>query len=355
MNALLHELHRARLVRPATTSRRTPSASMTLQRVVERCPPERAAEICDVAGRATSRAAAELLGTSERLLSTVLQGFYQSQPGHGRRLRRSTTSTCCAACSADRAPACYQMNGQPTAQNTRETGADGDLPGLPQLGQPDAHPASWPSCGTSTRRTIPHWAPPTHAMQILRYAEQGSIELLWITATNPAVSLPGPGAHPRASSQREELFVVVQDLFLTETAELADVVLPAATWGEKTRHLHQRRPHRAPLRAGGRPAGRGPRRPRHLPRLRAADGLPRPRRRPADHVARRRGGVRGLEALLARAGPATTPASATTCCAGAAASSGPAPPTAPEGTERLYTDGVLQHRPRTTARPTART
>ena len=28
--------------------------------------------------------------------------------------------------------------------------------------------------------------------------------------------------------------VVVQDLFLTETAELADVVLPAATWGEKT-------------------------------------------------------------------------------------------------------------------------
>jgi anaerobic selenocysteine-containing dehydrogenase len=32
----------------------------------------------------------------------------------------------------------------------------------------------------------------------------------------------------------ERLFVVVQDLFLTETAELADVVLPAATWGEKT-------------------------------------------------------------------------------------------------------------------------
>ena len=33
-----------------------------------------------------------------------------------------------------------QMNGQPTAQNTRETGADGDLPGLAQLGQPRAHP-----------------------------------------------------------------------------------------------------------------------------------------------------------------------------------------------------------------------
>jgi ferredoxin-nitrate reductase len=81
--------------------------------------------------------------------------------------------------------------------------------------------------------TIPHWSPPTHAMQIFRYAEQGSIELLWISATNPAVTLPEL-ARIRSILGREELFVVVQDLFLNETAELADVVLPAATWGEKT-------------------------------------------------------------------------------------------------------------------------
>src|SRR4051794_10182670 len=81
--------------------------------------------------------------------------------------------------------------------------------------------------------TIPHWAPPTDAMQIFDYAESGSIELLWISGTNPAVSMP-ESSRIRRTLQAESCFVVVQDLFLTETAELADVVLPAAGWGEKT-------------------------------------------------------------------------------------------------------------------------
>ncbi len=70
-------------------------------------------------------------------------------------------------------------------------------------------------------------------MQIWRYAEQGSIEMLWISGTNPAVSLPEL-SRARKILQKEDLFVIVQDAFMTETAELADVVLPAAIWGEKT-------------------------------------------------------------------------------------------------------------------------
>jgi len=37
----------------------------------------------------------------------------------------------------------------------------------------------------------------------------------------------------RAILKRSDLFVVLQDAFLTEKARLADVVLPAALWGEK--------------------------------------------------------------------------------------------------------------------------
>jgi anaerobic selenocysteine-containing dehydrogenase len=125
-----------------------------------------------------------------------------------------------------------QMNGQPTAQNTRETGANGDLPGFRNW-QNERHVEELARLWNVEPDAIPHHGPPTHALEIFRYAEQGSIDLLWIVGTNPAVSLPQLG-RIRELLRREGLLVVVQDCFLTETARLADVVLPAAIWGEKT-------------------------------------------------------------------------------------------------------------------------
>ena len=201
-----------------------------LERTVAPYTPERVEEICGVP-RAALLEAAELLGTAERLLSTVLQGFYQSN---------QATAAACAVNNVHLlrgmigrpGAGVLQMNGQPTAQNTRETGADGDLPGFRNWENP-AHVQELADLWNVDMDRIPHWAPPTHAMQLWRYAEQGSIRLLWISATNPAVSLPDL-ARIRRILEREALMVVVQDLFLTETAALADVVLPGATWGEKT-------------------------------------------------------------------------------------------------------------------------
>src|SRR5690606_34824508 len=113
----------------------------------------------------------------------------------------------------------------------RETGADGDLPGFRNWDNP-AHVEELARLWRVDPIRIPSWAQPTHAMKIFRYAEQGSINLLWISATNPAVSLPDL-ARIRRILTGPSLFLVVQDAFLTETARLADVVLPAAIWGEK--------------------------------------------------------------------------------------------------------------------------
>lgn len=192
-------------------------------------PPERAAEICDVPADQI-RAAAELLGTGERLFSTVLQGFYQSHQATAAACQVNNIHLLRGMLGRPGAGLC-QMNGQPTAENTRETGADGDLPGFRNWDNPD-HVAELARLWRVDPIRIPSWAQPTHAMKIFRYAEQGSINLLWISATNPAVSLPDLPRIRRILTS-PSLFLVVQDAFLTETARLADVVLPAAIWGEK--------------------------------------------------------------------------------------------------------------------------
>jgi ferredoxin-nitrate reductase len=175
--------------------------------------------------------AAEIIGSSKSLLSTALQGVYQSNQATAAALQINNIQLIRGMIGK---PGCgvYQMNGQPTAQNTRECGADGDMPGFRNW-QNEEHIKQLAELWKVEPEKIPHWKPSTHAMQIWRYAEEGSIKMLWINGTNPAVSLPDL-ARVRKILKNDKLFVIVQDAFLTETAELADVVLPAAIWGEKT-------------------------------------------------------------------------------------------------------------------------
>jgi anaerobic selenocysteine-containing dehydrogenase len=229
LNALLHELVANDWVDHAWVEEHTVGYEK-LEQVVREYPPERAAELCGVPP-ADIRAAARILGEAEALLSTVLQGVYQSHQATASACQVNNVNLLRGMIGR---PGCgvLQMNGQPTAQNTRETGADGDLPGFRNWQNP-AHIQQLAELWNVDPLQIPQAGPPTHAMQIFRYAEMGSIRLLWIIATNPAVSLPDL-ARVRKILAQDELFVVVQDCFLTETARFADVVLPSAIWGEKT-------------------------------------------------------------------------------------------------------------------------
>ncbi|ROS44586.1 molybdopterin oxidoreductase family protein [Amycolatopsis thermoflava] len=229
MNALLHEIIARDWVDHDYVDRCTVGFDQ-LAALVADYPPERAAEICRVPA-ARIREAAALLGGAQRLLSTVLQGFYQSHQATAAAVQVNNINLVRGMLGR---PGCgvLQMNGQPTAENTRECGADGDLTGFRNWAN-DAHVAELADLWNLEVKQIPHYAPPTHAMQIFRYAENGSLRLLWVSATNPAVSLPDL-ARIRSILSQDRLFLVVQDVFLTETAELADVVLPAAMWGEKT-------------------------------------------------------------------------------------------------------------------------
>ncbi len=228
MNGLMHELiandwHDVDWIRQHTVG------FDELAEVTAQYPPHRVAEICGLPER-DIREAARIFGTHSRVVSTVLQGVYQSH--------QATASACgvnnmhiVRGMLGRPGAGLLQMNGQPTAQNNRETGADGDLPGFRNWNN-IAHIRQLARLWDVDESVIPHWSPPTHAMQIFRYIEQGSISFMWIAGTNPAVSLPDL-ARARAALASDDCFVVVNDAYLTETTDLADVVLPSALWGEK--------------------------------------------------------------------------------------------------------------------------
>ena len=229
MNALLHEVIANGWADASYIEEHSVGYS-DLEERVKNYSPAVVAGICDVP-EADLREAARILGQAERLLSTVLQGFYQSHQATAAAVQVNNLHIIRGMLGK---PGCgvLQMNGQPSAENTRECGADGDFPAFRNWSN-DAHVKDLARVWNVDPIAIPHQSPPTHVMQMMRYAEDGSIRMLWVSGTNPAVSLPEL-ARIRSILSQDRLFLVVQDIFLSETAQLADVVLPAATWGEKT-------------------------------------------------------------------------------------------------------------------------
>ncbi|MCJ1247944.1 hypothetical protein MMC30_005159 [Trapelia coarctata] len=201
-----------------------------LRKTVEMYTPEYVEKITDIP-RAHLKEAAEIIGTTKSLLSTCLQGVYQSN--------QATASACqvnninlLRGCIGKPGSGIFQMNGQPTAQNNRETGCDGEYPGFRNNSNP-RHMQEIADIWNIDYDHIPHWNQPTHIMSLLNYVENNTIEMFWISGTNPLVSLPNL-PRVRELLTKPNLFVICQDIFMTETASIADVILPAAMWGEKT-------------------------------------------------------------------------------------------------------------------------
>ncbi len=71
-------------------------------------------------------------------------------------------------------------------------------------------------------------APGLNLLQMFDAAEAGSLSALYIVGANPVAR------YARHSDALHSTFIVVQDMFLTETAQFADVILPAANLYEKT-------------------------------------------------------------------------------------------------------------------------
>jgi assimilatory nitrate reductase catalytic subunit len=122
------------------------------------------------------------------------------------------------------------ITGQCNAMGTRETGFTSGLPGYRKFDSPSDRAELATMWGIDEAR-IPTKRGLAYP-DIVEATVASKIKALWIIATNPLVSFPNQDTLRQGLSNLD--FLVVQDGYHpTPTTELADLVLPAAIWGEK--------------------------------------------------------------------------------------------------------------------------
>jgi formate dehydrogenase major subunit len=226
LNAMMHTIIEEGLTDERFIAERT-TGFEALQRVVQAYSPEAMEHVCGVSA-ATIRAAARLYAASPR--SMIFWGMGISQHVHG-----TDNSRCLIALAlmtgqiGRRGTGLHPLRGQNNVQGASDMGLIPMFYPDYQHVEDDAVRESfaqlWGAAGLDRRKGLT-------VVEIMNAAKRRRIRGMYIMGENPAMS------DPDVQHAREALaaldFLVVQDLFLTETASFADVVLPASAFPEKT-------------------------------------------------------------------------------------------------------------------------
>lgn len=195
------------------------------EEIIKEYTPERVAEICGVDPQDIVKAAL-IYGEAEKAGIYYAMGITQHTTGTKGVMSVSNLSLLCGNIGKESAGV-NPLRGQNNVQGACDMGGlPTDLPGYQKVFKPEVtekFEEIWNSkLPTTVGLTIP---------EILDEAEKGKVKFIYIMGENPMVSDPDIN-HVRKSLSNLD-FLVVQDIFLTETSELADVVLPAASFAEK--------------------------------------------------------------------------------------------------------------------------
>ena len=126
----------------------------------------------------------------------------------------------------------FSLTGQPNAcGGVRDTGSLCHILPYGRSVKKAEHRAQMEAIWGSKPGTIPP-KPGLNTIELFNSLGEGKIKALLVLTTNPGQSLPNLNKHREA--MRNAPFMVVLDAFPTETTKLADVVLPAAMWTEKS-------------------------------------------------------------------------------------------------------------------------
>ena len=188
--------------------------------------PSQAAAICGVDANVIVRAARWFAGGPT--VSLYCQGLNQSVAGTDKNAALIALHLATGQIGRPGAGP-LSLTGQPNAMGGREVGGMATLlSGHRDLADPrhrDEMARFWGVDAIPAR-------PGRTAIELFEALERGEVKAVWIGCTNPAQSLPDQ-RRVRAALARAELVVVQEAYVDAETVAFADVLLPAAAWGEK--------------------------------------------------------------------------------------------------------------------------
>jgi formate dehydrogenase major subunit len=225
LNAMLYTIIEEDLVDKEFVRQRT-SNYEALRENVKGYSPEKMAPICGVPAE-TLREVARAFATSKG--SIILWGMGISQHVHGTDNARCLIALSLITGQIGRpGTGLHPLRGQNNVQGASDAGLIPMMyPDYQRVDNPEAIARFEKFWG----RELDH-NPGLTVVEIIDAACEGKIRGMYVEGENPAMS------DPNANHAREGLAgldcLVVQDIFLTETAYLADVVLPASAWPEKT-------------------------------------------------------------------------------------------------------------------------
>jgi formate dehydrogenase alpha subunit len=196
-----------------------------LKELVKDYTPETVSEITGIPAD-DIRKAARLYATSERSMLFYAMGITQHSSGTQHVFSTANLAMLCGMVGKE-ATGVNPLRGQNNVQGACDMGC---LPNVFTAYQPvinaDAVSKFEKAWGAKLSNKVG-----LTVSEIIHAAGNGSVKALYIMGENPLVSDPDIN-HVKECLENLD-FLVVQDIFLTETAELADVVLPAASFAEK--------------------------------------------------------------------------------------------------------------------------
>ena len=195
-----------------------------LKETVKKYTPEYAAKICEVDAE-DIRKAARLYTSVDKASILYTLGVTEHHDGTENVMSLSNLALVTGNLGRE-STGVNPLRGQNNVQGACDMGA---LPnvfcGYQAVTNPEAVAKFEKAWGTKLPNNIGLTIP-----EVADGAVAGDVKILYVFGEDPVVTDPNTN-HVRAAM--EKTFLIVQDLFLTETAELADVVLPAACFAEK--------------------------------------------------------------------------------------------------------------------------